>query len=343
MDNQTVSNEGNSGQVSDGGTAEGSSTEVQTDDDFQVDWNEVEKLQEAEKKKETKGASVPKGSVPKSSEPKDEEESSSSEDGSEGDDEGHEEEGPKLIKVKVAGKEYEITEEEAAKAYELAIGARQKFNEAAKMRKEAETKVAQVENFLKNMKTTDGIMALIEYSGVDMKSVFKAMHAELTMPEDKRRLRDIERREAALKGKEEEKLKAKEEAKAQAAQAAMVKKLTLEIGGELKKAGIEQNAHNIKLVSQLMLEGMRANSPVTAAQATLQLKAHIQKLQAEAAKNFEKNSKSKVNLAQKPIDKSKSSSKAKDKSKVIRPITDFGAANIQAYYDQWSEMEDDED
>lgn len=342
MDNQTVSNEsGNSGQVGDSGTSEGSSTEVQTDDDFQVDWNEVEKLQEAEKKKQIKGASVPKGSKESSTEEESEGEEweSSSDEVSDKGDESEEEE-PKLIKVKVAGKEYEITEEEAAKAYELAIGARQKFNEAAKMRKEAETKVAQVENFLKNMKTTDGIMALIEYSGVDMKAVFKSLHAELTMPEDKRRLRDIERREAALKGKEEEKLKAKEEAKAQAAQAATVKKLTVEISGELKKAGIEQNAHNIKLVSQLMLEGMRANSPVTAAQATLQLKAHIQKLQAEAAKNFEKNSKSKVNLAQKPIDKSKGSSKAKDKSKVIRPITDFGAANIQAYYDQFMDDED---
>lgn len=323
-----------------------------SDDDFVVNWNEVEEMQEAkaqkekaqreakQKAKENSGAKVTKSSADDADDTDENaEEADEAEDKSDDSPEEGQEPKEKLIKVKVNGEEFEITEAEAAKAYELAMGARQKFNEAKQLREQAEQKEKNVSQFLQQLKTVDGVMSLIEYAKIDQKELFKALHAELTMPEEDRRWRELQRREAALKDKEAEKAKLREEQKMQKETKNHIQRLTLEIGNALKTEGIENNAHNIKLVSRLLLEAQKANTKLSTEGAVTMLKAQIRHFQAEANKQRNEEARAKVHEAVKPLPSNKE--KAKSKQKKIRPLSEFGASNLSEYYDQWSSFEGD--
>jgi hypothetical protein len=111
---------------------------------------------------------------------------------------------PRKLKVKVNGAEREVPEDELVRRYQMEESANQRFEEAAKLRKEAETERAAVRKFFEAVKQDPKAFFSDPRIGVDVKKFAQELLAaeikaqmaaeeEKTLSPDQRRLRELEK------------------------------------------------------------------------------------------------------------------------------------------------------
>lgn len=168
-----------------------------------------------------------------------------------------------VVTVTINGEKHRITVADAIRNYSTGRASQQRFQEAAKLRKEAEAAQAQVKELLELAQSPEGFLAVMEYLNVDAKKLKSIIDKELSTPEDVKRIRDIERREKAIRDYEESKKKEAQEAKLAKAEAEARQKYLTDISTGLESVGLPKNERMVAAVAQVLIDASRAGEDLS--------------------------------------------------------------------------------
>jgi len=160
----------------------------------------------------------------------------------------------KKYKVKIDGKEVEVTEDELLKGYQSSKSASKRFNEAAKMRKEAD-------QLIEFMKTQP--VQVIEQLGHNFREIaeqylIQKLEEESMDPKDrelldaKRKLQEYEEREKQLAQQREQEEYAK-------MKSSYEEQIDTQISDTLQKSGLPKTPYTVKRMAQYLSRALENN------------------------------------------------------------------------------------
>lgn len=170
------------------------------------------------------------------------------------------------VRVKVDGVEREVTLRDAMRDYELRAASHKRLEEAAKTRKEVEAERAQMRQLVELMRDPAGLLSLAQELGVSTQTLREHIEREAAIPEDQKRLREIERRERALKERDEAEKKAREKAQADAETKRWREQYARELSQAAEAAGMK-SPRVVQRMAQVMHSALESGVRMTAEEA----------------------------------------------------------------------------
>lgn len=179
------------------------------------------------------------------------------------------------VRVKVDGVEREVTLRDAMRDYELRAASHKRLEEAAKTRKEIEAERAQMKQLVELMRDPAGLLSLAQELGVSTKDLRAHIEREASIPEETKRLRDIEKRERALKERDEAEKRAREQSQMDAQTRAHRERYRGQIVTAAKGVGLPESPAVVGRMARLMAAALDAGAPITAEDAALSVREEL--------------------------------------------------------------------
>ena len=171
------------------------------------------------------------------------------------------------VRVKVDGAEREITLGQALRDYELRSASHKRLEEAARTRKEVDAEREQIKQIASLLRDPAGLLSMAAELGVPLQELRDHLERELSTPDDVKRLRDIERRERALREREESEKRQREQARLDAETRAARERYVAEGTQALESVGLPKSPALMQAMFRLMHTAHEAGAPITAREA----------------------------------------------------------------------------
>lgn len=174
------------------------------------------------------------------------------------------------VTVTVDGNDRQVPLSELRGNYELRRTSHQRMEEAAKLRKQAEAQQAQLAEIAKALRdpsTAPYVLRELGYTPQQLQAVQDAIAQELALPEDQIRMRELEKREAQIRAREEAYNKRLREAQLQQRTQQAHAQLSKEIDAALTERGLAGHQPTITRMAQIMERALDANYRISAAEA----------------------------------------------------------------------------
>lgn len=178
----------------------------------------------------------------------------------------------KKFKLKYDGIEEEVDENALLTYAQKHKGSEKKFQEAAKMRKDAEARVEQVNALLEAIKS-DPLSVLTDPAlGVDVKAlaqkVIEDELRELELSPEQKRLRDTEKELNDIKKRYEEEKTQREQQRLKAEEEAYYAKVETDLVDAIGASSLPKAPYVAKRVADIMVTAIEMGKDITAAKAT---------------------------------------------------------------------------
>jgi len=196
----------------------------------------------------------------------------------------------RVVTVKVNGAPQRMKVRDVVSNYTLRAASHQKFEEANRIRKAAESEREQVKSLVQLLQDPDGMMAVAEQMGIPLRELKARIDRELATPDDVKRMRDIERRERALKERDEAEQAAKRKAREDAETRTARERYVADITSAATSAGLPKTPVVVRAMAQLMLAAQDAGAPITAAEAAESVREEFRGLVGGVVKDSEPDS-----------------------------------------------------
>ena len=177
------------------------------------------------------------------------------------------------VKAKVNGEEIDVSVQELVDNYQLGQSAREKFSQAAQMRKQSE-------EFINLLRSPQTVWNVLEQLGHDVETMAEEYIVERIkyhqMPEGDRRAMEAEKKYEALMRKQQESERAQQQAQLDAQAKQYEGQLTEDINGALESIGLVNNKRTFAKVATIMAQALQNDMRLSATQAARLAKKEIQ-------------------------------------------------------------------
>lgn len=173
----------------------------------------------------------------------------------------------RVVTVKVDGQPQRLKVRDVLSEYSLRTTSHKRLEEAAKLRKEADSDKAQVKQLVELLRDPDGMVAVAEQMGISLAALRDRIERELSTPDDVKRMRSIEQREKAIEARERAEREAREKARMDAETRQWVERERKEMTGAIEAAGLPKTPQVMGMIAKVKLAALDAGVTLTASEA----------------------------------------------------------------------------